>query len=227
MQIPTRIGIILDGNRRWAKAHNVSIIEGHREGVRNLKRIALYAFDQGVQYLTVYTFSNENWDRSKEQVTDLMQVFREALKDIAKEYQKEGVRIRFVGRFARFPEDIKDQIPETEKSTKSGVRGTLIMCLGYGGRQEIVDAIKSISLQNIAQDDIDEETVQKNMYAPDIPDPDIVIRTGGQKRLSGFLTWQSIYSELFFTDTLWPAFSPEELEKILEEFVKRQRNFGT
>lgn len=226
MQIPTHIGIILDGNRRWAKARGLAIIDGHREGARNLKRIALHAFDQGVKFVTVYAFSNENWNRPQAQVRGLMQVFREIIARVEKEYKKEGVVLRFIGRFDRFPDVIKTQIPAIEEKTKNGKRGTLIIALGYGGRQEIIDVIRKIVAQRILPDRIHEDAVRQNLYAPDIPDPDLIIRTGGQRRLSGFLTWQSIYSELFFTNTLWPDLTTTEIDAIIKEFVKRQRNFG-
>lgn len=226
MQIPTHIGIILDGNRRWARARNLPLIEGHREGARNLKRIALHAFDQGIKFVTVYAFSNENWNRPPAQVRGLMQVFREILKDTEKEYKKEGVALRFIGRFDRFPKDIRSELPLVEEKTQNGRRGTLVLSLGYGGRQEIVDAMQKISAQKVAPDYIREDIVQQNLYAPDVPDPDLIIRTGGQHRLSGFLTWQSIYSELFFTNTLWPDLTTTEIDTIIKEFAGRQRNFG-
>ncbi|TSC64793.1 MAG: undecaprenyl diphosphate synthase [Parcubacteria group bacterium Gr01-1014_91] len=217
------IGIILDGNRRWAKARGLSKLEGHRAGKENLKTVTRFIRDSGIKHLVVYAFSTENWNREPVEVSYLMELFRESIKKEMTELGKEGVRTRFVGQRERFSEDLQQSMDEIEKETSKNEAITLWVCLSYGGRAEIVAAANAATAKS---DIITEEILSKNMWTAEMPNPDIIIRTGGEKRLSGFLTWQSIYSELFFIDTFWPDFNKETFDAILAEFAGRERRNG-
>jgi undecaprenyl diphosphate synthase len=217
------VGIILDGNRRWAKAKGLSKLEGHRAGIETLKKTARFVRDSGIKHLIVYAFSTENWNRDKNEVSYLMDLFREAIQKEMSELGKENVRVRFVGQRERFSEDLQQSMDKIENKTAKNEAITLWVCLSYGGRAEIVAAANAAVGQS---DLITEETLAKNMWTAGMPDPDIIIRTGGEKRLSNFLLWQSAYSELFFTDTFCPDFNKEEFDSILVEFATRERRNG-
>ena len=219
---PACVGIILDGNRRWAKERDLPKLEGHRAGMENLKNATRFIRDSGVRHLIVYAFSTENWSREPAEVSYLMELFRESIKKEMKELGKEGVRIRFVGQRERFSVDLQNAMDEKDKETKVNRDITLWVCLSYGGRAEIVAAANATAKNG----EVTEETLSKNLWTAEMPDPDIIIRPGGEKRLSGFLAWQSIYSELFFIDTFWPDFGKEEFDAILAEFVLRERRRG-
>ena len=219
---PACVGIILDGNRRWAKENDVSKLEGHRAGTETLKKTVRFVRDSGVKHLIVYAFSTENWNRDKDEVSYLMDLFREAIQKEMSELGKENVRVRFVGQRGRFSEDLQQSMGEIEKETEKNEAITLWVCLSYGGRAEIVAAANSAAKSDL----ITEELLAKNLWTSEMPDPDIIIRTGGEKRLSNFLLWQSAYSELFFTDTLCPDFNKEEFDAILTEFATRERRRG-
>ena len=221
---PACVGIILDGNRRWAKARGLPQLFGHREGLlKTYKTIAKHAQKRGIRHLVVYMFSTENWNRSEEEVTYLMNLFRESAKEHLKELLAENIRVRFIGQRERFAPDLQKlmDIIETDSAGKTGM--TAWIALSYGGRAEITAAAQVLTKQSLP---ITEESLRKHMWSADMPDPDIVIRTSGEKRLSGFLMWQSAYSELFFTDTLWPDFTKEEFDAILAEFATRERRRG-
>lgn len=217
------VGIILDGNRRWAKAKGVSKMEGHRAGTQALKRTVRFVRDDGIKNLVVYAFSTENWNREPSEVSYLMDLFRESIKKEMSELGKENVRVRFVGQRDRFSDDLQISMDEIEKETKDNDGITLWICLSYGGRAEIVAAANSASAKS---DLITEDLLSQSLWTAGMPDPDIIIRTGGEKRLSNFLLWQSAYSELFFTDTLCPDFDKEEFDAILAEFATRERRNG-
>jgi len=217
---PVCVGLILDGNRRWAKARGLPQLEGHRRGFETFKTIALHAEARGVRHLVAYIFSTENWDRSAEEISYLQELSRELAKGALDELIKKNIRIRFIGQRGRFAAALEDQIEE-ETADNTGM--TVWLCLSYGGRAEIVEAAEKLRQSGT---EVTEETLRKNMWSAEMPDPDLVIRTGGQQRLSGFLTWQSVYSELFFVDTYWPDFSPAELDRILAEFAERERRHG-
>ena len=219
---PACVGIILDGNRRWAKENGVSKLEGHRSGMETLKKTVRFVRDSDIKHLIVYAFSTENWSRDKDEVSYLMDLFREAIKKEMNEMGKENVKVRFVGQRERFSEDLQQSMDEIEKETAENEAITLWVCLSYGGRAEIVAAANAAAKSDL----ITEELLAKNLWTAEMPDPDIIIRTGGEKRLSNFLLWQSAYSELFFTDTLWPDFSKEEFDSILAEFAQRERRNG-
>ena len=216
------IGIILDGNRRWAKERGLPKLEGHRRGFENLKEVARLVRDRSIPHLAVYAFSTENWNRAPEEVEYLMDIFRRAIKESREELGKEGVRVRFIGQRERFAEDMQKGMTETEEKTAHNDRLTLWICLSYGGRAEIAAAARSAA----AAGDITEETLRAHMWSAGMPDPDIIIRTSGEQRLSNFLLWQAAYSELFFVKEHWPAFAAEVLDRVLAEYAERERRHG-
>jgi len=226
MQIPKHIAIILDGNRRWARAKNLPTFEGHRQGFDNLKKIAKYSFDKGIDILTVYAFSTENWNRDKKEIAYLMDLFRLLVTKEINILARQGIKVNFFGRLTDFDKDLQDDIVKAKEKTKSGEKGTLNICLSYGGRDEIVRATQKIIKSGIKAEDLTEDTISKNIDSAGIVDPDMIIRTSGEQRLSGFLTWQSVYSEFYFPKKDWPDFSTEDIDKAIEEFNNRQRRFG-
>lgn len=224
------IAIIMDGNGRWAKAKGLPRTAGHAQGAETLQKIAAAAADLGVTYLTVYAFSTENWQRPQEEVDYLMGLLRQYLKREFKEIQERGARIRFIGEKSMLADDILSQIEKIERDTAANDKLTLCIALSYGSRQEIASTIKKIaddvangSLESAA---ITPQMVSQRLYTSDMPDPDIIIRTGGEQRLSNFLLWQAAYSELFFTKTYWPDFSPSELKDIIDQYNSRERRYG-
>lgn len=212
----------MDGNRRWAKARGLPNMEGHRTGADKLKDTVRFVREHGIKHLAVYAFSTENWNREPTEVSYLMDLFRELVRKELKKMGEEGVRVRFAGQRGRFSADLQQAIDDVEKETAKNDAVTLWVCLSYGGRAEIVVAANAAAKSG----EITEETLAKNLWTTEMPEPDIIIRTGGEKRLSGFLTWQSTYSELFFTDTLWPDFTKEEFDSILAGFASRERRNG-
>lgn len=220
---PECIGIILDGNRRWAKARGLSPLMGHTQGLERLADAARWVRDRGIKHLVVYAFSTENWNRGEEEVSHLMDLFRRGAQEHFSKLTKENVRIRFVGERARLAEDIRALMQNVEKESAHNDALTLWTCFSYGGRAEIVEATKSAAISG----PITEESLGKHLWTDGMPDPDIIIRTGGEMRLSNFLTWQSVYSELFFIDDYWPDFSEATLDSILTEYASRERRMGT
>ncbi len=227
------VGIILDGNRRWAKQRNLPSLEGHRAGYEALKKLSNDAprlkREYGLEYVTLYCFSTENWNRTKEEVGYLMALFEEALAFVlahgikkGERNPEEGIRLRIIGERERFSEKIQALMREAEEKTKHFGGVTAVLALSYGGRAEIVRAIKKLA----HVESVNEESFARELWSGDIPDPDIIIRTGGEQRLSNFLTWGSVYSELFFPETLWPDFTVSELEKIFAEYRERERRHG-
>jgi undecaprenyl diphosphate synthase len=214
------IGIILDGNRRWARERNLPTLEGHRQGFERLKDAARWVRDRNIPHLVVFAFSTENWKRSEEEVAYLMDIFREAIRAAQEELGKEGVRVRFIGERERFANDIQQGMREAEEKTMGNNAMSLWICLSYGGRAEIVAAAK------VAGNDITEESLRAHMWSAEMPDPDIVIRTSGEQRLSNFLLWQAAYSELFFIQPHWPDFSEALLDAVLGEYAERERRHG-
>ncbi len=226
--IPACVGIILDGNRRWAKERNLPVFEGHNEGYENLKRCASWAKKAGVENLIVYAFSTENWKRKEEEVSMLMKLFERMVIKEAEELKKEGVRIKFIGQVNKFSQKIKDGMARLEKETEKFEKYTLAICISYGGRAEILSAVKRVVFEKNKEEieKMSEEDFSGLLWTGGIADPDLIIRTGGEQRLSNFLPWQSVYSELFFTDTYWPDFSQNEFLKILDDFSLRERRRG-
>lgn len=218
------LAIIMDGNGRWAKAHHKPRLSGHRAGAEALDRVMHYCQDAGIKYLTVYAFSTENWKRSKTEVSGLMKLLSSFIKSKEKELVANGVRFRVVGRKADLSPKLQKEIAGLEERTKGG-SFTLAVALSYGGRAEIIDAANEWRRAN-PKDDLTEESFRAFLYAPDIPDPDLIVRTSGEVRTSNFLLWESAYSEYYFTDVLWPDFDRAEFDKALASYGKRERRMG-
>lgn len=223
LKIPNHIAIIMDGNGRWAKEKGMPRTYGHKAGADTLRKILSYSGEIGVKYLTVYAFSTENWKRAKDEVDALMFLFKTYLKNEKKSLMKNNVRFLVSGRSEGVSEDLLKEIKKLEEETKNNTGITLNIAFNYGGRAEIVDAINKI-IKN-AETDVTEETVRKYLYN-EIPDPELVIRTSGEIRISNFLLWQIAYSEIYVTEAYWPAFDKEELMKAIESYNKRERRFG-
>jgi undecaprenyl diphosphate synthase len=224
--IPTHIAIIMDGNGRWAAARHLPRMAGHREGTENLRRIISASVEFGVKYLTIYAFSTENWKRPKDEVTGLMQIMADALEKEVGELNKQGVRINHIGRLENLDAALRNGIINAVELTKDNERLILTVAWNYGGRDEIVHAVQEIIKKDVNPEEVTEDTIAENLFTHGIPDPDLVIRTSGELRISNFLTWQSAYSEWYFTETLWPDFGKEELSKAITDFGNRNRRFG-
>lgn len=221
---PVCIGIIMDGNRRWAKAHDRPIFDGHSEGYKKLEEVIRWAREAGVPNVVAYAFSTENWHRPEDEVGYLMKLFRSVLENETAKMVKERVRVRFVGDRSRFDADMQMMMEKMEQETAVNYNITLHLAMSYGGRAEILAAANALLAKEASE--VTENAFEHNLWSYPMPDPDIIIRTGGEKRLSGFLPWQSVYSELFFTDTLWPDFSTEEFDAILAQYATRERRHG-
>ncbi len=220
------IAIIMDGNRRWAKEKMLPSAVGHQKGVESLKK-TMRLFDEfGIKYLTVYAFSTENWNRKKEEVEFLMTLLAKTLSNELDEMHKENVKIKFLGNINELNENLIKIVKNAEKKTENNTGVNLNIAFNYGSRDEIKNALKAIINEGIKAEDITEETISQHLYSKDIPDPDLLIRTGGEKRISNYLLWQLAYSELYVTDAFWPDFDREELTKAILEFEKRNRRFG-
>lgn len=230
MNIPEHIAIIMDGNRRWAREKGVETKEGHKAGADNLEKIAKDCNELGVKYLTVYAFSTENWKRSQEEVSALMILLRNYLKKFSKNANKEGIRIKILGDVSVLDEGLRKSINEAVERTKNGTGLTLNIAFNYGGRAELVYAMKRIAKKvadnEIKVEDINENLISANIYTENQPDPDLLIRPGGELRTSNFLPWQLVYSEFYFTDKFWPDFSKDDLLDAIKTFNKRNRKFG-
>lgn len=225
-KIPTHIAIIMDGNGRWAAARGLPRLAGHRAGTENLRRVIKACVEFGIQYLTIYAFSTENWGRPNDEVEGLMHILSEVIDNELDELDNEGVQIRHIGRIDRMEEDVRNKVLRAVETTRHNQRLVLTVAWNYGGRDEIVFAIQRILADGKQPDEIDEELISQYLFTAGMPDPDLVIRTSGEMRVSNFLTWQSVYSEWYFTPTLWPDFDKEELRKALEEYSQRDRRFG-
>ncbi len=228
--IPQHIAIIMDGNRRWAREKGKEASEGHKAGADNLEDIAKYCNEIGVKYLTVYAFSTENWKRSKDEVSALMILLKNYLKKFSKNANKENIKIKILGNIDILEDGLKKSINEAVERTKNGTGLTLNIAFNYGGRAEIVNAAKKIAEKvaknEISIEDINENLVQSNLYTENQPDPDLLIRPGGELRISNFLPWQLVYSEFYFTDKYWPDFNRDDLLQAIKTFNKRNRKFG-
>jgi undecaprenyl diphosphate synthase len=222
-EIPRAVAIVMDGNGRWASARGLGVADGHRAGSRALRPIVETAIDLGIDSLAVYAFSTENWSRPGEEVAALMDIFGETIDRELVDLAKEGVRTRFVGRRDRAPEWLQAKLVDLERATERESRLNLWIAFDYGGRAELVEAARRIAESG---EDVDEETFARYLYAPEMPDPDLVIRTSGELRVSNFLLWQSAYAEFVFTETLWPDFGPDEFRAAIEDYASRRRRFG-
>jgi undecaprenyl diphosphate synthase len=227
LAIPKHIGIIMDGNRRWAEKKGLVRQEGHRAGADALERTVAYCAKLGVEVLTVYTFSTENWQkRTRSELKEIFSLLTYCLKNKVKQMKKDGVVLGVLGELNRFPQNVRKLILRTEEVLKKNNRIKLNLALNYGGRDEILRAFKKIIDNRISAKDVNEELVSKNLDTHGCPEPELIIRTGGRQRLSNFLVWQCTYSELYFTDLLWPDFGPEELDKAILFYNHCDRNFG-
>ncbi len=225
-ELPRHVAIIMDGNRRWARAHGVSDFEGHAAGVEAIRGLLQHAVRRGVPMLTLYAFSRENWARSDSEVAGLFELLGQAIRDETDELRAQGVRVRLLGRLDELPAATRESITGALDRTADGSRLQLNIAWNYAGRTEIVDALRRIVASGVAPGEIDERTVGDALYTAGLPDPDLMIRTGGEQRISNFLIWQSAYAELVFSDRLWPDFGPDALDEALLEFASRTRRFG-
>ncbi len=225
--IPYHVGIIIDGNRRWAKEKGLPTLEGHRRGLDKLRKAGRWCKDRGVKILTIFVFSTENWERSKKEVDYLMRLLGQALsKREVKQLNRDGIRLQVIGQRERLGKTLQKIIRNAEEGTKNNKEGILNLAISYGGRAEIMQAIKKIIKKKVPLSNITEETVNENLWTAGLPFPDLIIRTSGEQRTSGFLLWQSAYSELYFSKKYWPDFSEKDLDEAFASYSKRQRRFG-
>jgi undecaprenyl diphosphate synthase len=221
------VAIIMDGNGRWAEQRGLPVADGHRAGTRALRRTVEAAIDLGVRSLAVYAFSTENWARPTDEVADLMEILGETIDRELPDLAAQGVRTRFVGRRDRVPDDVRGRMERLEAETSENDRLRLWIAFDYGGRGEIVEAVRRlVAADGVSPDEIDEELLRSYFYEPEMPDPDLLIRTSGELRISNFLLWQLAYAELVFVDTLWPDFGEDQLRSALEDYARRRRRFG-
>ncbi|AWJ90063.1 di-trans,poly-cis-decaprenylcistransferase [Azospirillum baldaniorum] len=227
---PAHVAVIMDGNGRWAKSRGLPRTAGHKKGVDAVRRTVEAAGDLGIGYLTIFSFSSENWRRPEEEVSDLMQLLRFYLRSEIADLHRNGVRLRVIGDRARLSKDIVGLIDNAENLTRDNRKLTLVVALSYGSRQEITLAARRLAEEvragTLDPADISEDRLSERLFTADIPDPDLIVRTSGEKRISNFLLWQAAYAELVFVDTLWPDFSKRDLEAAIEEFHRRERRFG-
>ena len=223
--LPRHIAIIMDGNGRWAKKRSMPRSAGHVAGAKTFKDIARYCNKIGLEYLTVYAFSTENWKRPKDEVDSIMNLLRDYLKD-AENFKSDNIRVKFIGNLEPLADDIKELIKKDEDGSKDATGLKLNIAINYGGRDEITNAVKKIVAKGINPEDITEQLISDNLYTAGMPDPDFIIRPSGEYRLSNYLIWQSAYAEYWFSDVLWPDFKPKHLEKAIDDFNHRNRRFG-
>jgi undecaprenyl diphosphate synthase len=228
--IPKHVAIIMDGNGRWAKRKGLLRAVGHRQGIKTVRTMVEACTNLGIKYLTLYTFSTENWNRPKNEVSTLMRLIVKSLKDETDELNQNGVKLISIGDLSKLPEDVQSELNDAFEKTKNNSRMVLNLALSYSGRLELINAIKSIS-KNISENEleienIDEMTVSSFLYTKDLPDPDLLIRTGGEMRISNFLLWQIAYSEIYFCKTLWPDFGVSEFVNAIYDYQSRERRFG-
>jgi undecaprenyl diphosphate synthase len=222
--IPNHLGIILDGNRRWAKEKGLPALEGHRRGKEVTKKVVKWCKDKGIKILTLFVFSTENWKRPKKEVDFLMNLLEQTFnKKGIGEISKEGIRIKIIGQREKLSSSLQKKIKDIEETTKNNKNMVLNFALSYGGRAEIIDAVKNIVKKGISPDKINEEVMKENLWTSDV---DLVIRTGKEQRVSNFLIWQAAYSELYFPQKYWPEFTEKDLDEALKEYSRRQRRFG-
>lgn len=220
------VAIILDGNSRWARRRSLSTATGHRAGTRAVRRTVEAAIALGVRDLVLYAFSTENWNRPIDEVEALMEIFAETIERELPDLAKQGVRTRFIGRRDRAPEELRERMAALEAETAANDTLSLWIAFDYGGRAELVEAARRVVEDGLAPEEVDEATIAERLYAPELPDPDLLIRTSGELRLSNFLLWQLAYAELVFVDTLWPDFGEDDLRGALAEYASRRRRFG-
>ena len=224
--VPQHIAIIMDGNGRWAQSRGLPRLAGHRAGTENLRRIIKACVEFGVKYLTIYAFSTENWGRPEDEVSGLMGIFDEVFERELAELDKQGVQLRHIGRLENLRDSLRKKMLTGIEQTKDNDRLILNVAFNYGGRDEVVYAVQQLVREGVAPEDINEELLSDYMYTKDVPDPDLVIRTSGEQRISNFLIWQSAYSEWIFPETFWPDFGREELLAAIQDYGRRERRYG-
>jgi len=224
--VPRHLAIVMDGNRRWARKKHLPAIAGHRAGVETIRRTLRAARERGVEYLTLYSFSTENWSRDEEEVGALMALLEETIRRETRSLVEDQVQLRVIGRLGQLSERLQKAIAGAVEATSDGKRGVMTLAFNYGGRAEIVDAVRRLVRDGVPADKVDEATIAARLYAPGHPDPDLLIRTGGELRVSNFLLWEVAYSEMWATQVLWPDFSVADLDAALQSYAKRERRFG-
>ena len=225
-KVPTHIAIIMDGNGRWAAARGLPRLAGHRAGTENLRRVIRACVEFGIQYLTIYAFSTENWGRPKEEVEGLMQIVEDVIDKELGELDKEGVQLRHIGRLEHVNPTLRDKVLHAVEMTKNNTRLKLNIAFNYGGRDEIVCAVSAMLHDGVKPEEVNEQLISQYMFTAGIPDPDLIVRTSGEMRISNFLIWQSAYSEWYVTNSYWPDFDKEELRKALVDYNQRERRYG-
>ena len=225
--IPRHIGFIVDGNRRWAKKHGLPAYEGHLAGYNTLKDVGIAALEAGAEYASAYVFSTENWKRSADEVKRLMGLTLKVVPSDVPFFNKKNVRLRCIGTREGVNPKIIKEIEKAEEATDENTGGTLILCFNYGGQQEIADAVKKIVHSGVSADAVTVELIAENLYAPDLPPADVIVRTSGEQRISNFMLWRSAYSEFIFIDKLWPDMTKDDVTAIMKEYSRRQRRFGS
>jgi undecaprenyl diphosphate synthase len=225
-EMPRHVAIIMDGNRRWARAHDLAELDGHAAGVEAIRGVLRHAVRRAVPVLTLYAFSRENWARSDAEVRGLFSLLEAAIRSETAELRANGVRVRLLGRLEELPPATRSSIDAALAETADGDRLLLNIAFNYAGRTELVDAFRQIAASGLAPEAIDEATISAALYTAGVPDPDLVIRTGGEQRLSNFLVWQAAYAELYMCEVLWPDFGPEAFDAALQEYARRTRRFG-
>ncbi len=224
--VPTHVAIIMDGNGRWARERGLPRLAGHRAGVENLRTVLEASVEFGIKYLTIYAFSTENWKRPAEEVRGLIRILEEVIDREVNELHQNGVQLRHVGKLDRLSPELQRKVVEAIELTRNNTRLVLNVAWNYGGRAEIIHAIQQMIIDGVAPEDVDEELVSQYLYTAGCPDPDLIIRTSGELRVSNFLIWQSAYAEWYISPTYWPDFGREELLKAIREYARRERRFG-
>jgi undecaprenyl diphosphate synthase len=224
--LPNHVGYIVDGNRRWAKQHGLPAYEGHLAGYNAIHEVATATFDAGVQYMSAYIFSTENWKRSEDEVSRLMGLVLKLLTSDLHLFEENNIKLKILGSKDRVSDKILKAIDNAEAKTANNTRGTLGVCFNYGGQLEIVDSVKKIIQSGVSTDEITPELIEQNLYVPEMPPMDLIVRTSGEQRLSNFMLWRAAYSELLFLDKPWPDMTKDDVTSIIEEYARRGRRFG-
>ncbi len=224
--VPNHVAIIMDGNGRWASRRGLSRIEGHQAGTQNIRRITFRAGELGIRYLTFWAFSTENWRRPQEEIDGLMRILVEAIENETEELHRQGAQLRHIGDLDALQPDVRQSVLDAIELTRNNDKLVLTLAFNYGGRREMIHAIRSMIADGLRPEDVTEEAIQQRLYMPELPDADLIVRTSGEERMSNFLLWQAAYAELYFSEKLWPDFQPDDLTEAVREFARRERRFG-
>ncbi len=225
-RVPRHVAVIMDGNGRWAAERGLARVEGHERGTENIRRITYRAGEIGIEYLTLWAFSTENWRRPAEEVSAILRILGEAIERETEELHRQGAQLRHIGSLDGLSSSLRQSVIDAIELTKHNSKLVLTLAFNYGGRQEILQAVKRCLDEGVSPDELDEHAFARRLYTQDLPDPDLIIRTSGEHRLSNFLIWQGAYAELFFTLKYWPDFGPDDLEEAVADFARRERRFG-